>query len=177
VWRAIVFVSRGTLLLNRPTRSGTCVEINRLKLGHDLREIHADHDTPKIEGRLKFACLTVRNMASIAGKDVADSGLGRWARSQATGSKSSGFSSSPVTGHRFSDACSAFSMSRLSKRWPVFLETTGCWGTSPEMAQYILVLVFLLIVGRAARWRFGDVQARLLAVPWRRRERLLCQDL
>ena len=29
-------------------------------------------------------------------------------------------------------------MSRLSKRWPVFLLTTGCWGISPEMAQYIL---------------------------------------
>ena len=95
----------------------------------------------QIEGRLKFACLTGWNIASIAGKDVADSGLGRWARSQATGNKSSGFNSSPVTGHRFSEAWSAFSMSRLSKRWPDFRLTTGCWGTSPEMAQYILALV------------------------------------
>ena len=107
----------------------------------DLRAMHSDHDTPKIEGRLKFACLTGWNIASIAGKDVADSGLGRWARSQATGNKSSGLSSSPVTGHRFSDACNAFSIKRRSKRWPVFRLTTGCWGTSPEMAQYILALV------------------------------------
>ena len=101
---------------------------------------HADHE---IEGRLKSDFLTVWNIASIAGSDVAESGLGRWARSQATGSRSSGFNSSPVTGHRFSEACNAFSINLLSKRWPVFLLTTGCWGISPEMAQYILALVFL----------------------------------
>ena len=32
-------------------------------------------------------------------------------------------------------------MRRRSNKWPVFLLTTGCWGTSPEMAQYILALV------------------------------------
>ena len=89
-------------------------------------------------------------MASMAGKDVADSGLGRWARSQATGSRSSGFNSSPVTGHRFSEACNAFSMRRRSKRCPVFLETTGCWGISPEMAQYILAFFFFVELMGAA---------------------------
>ena len=64
-------------------------------------------------------------------------------------------------------------MSRLSKRWPVFLETTGCWGTSPEMAQYILAGAFR-VVGVALR---GSLALGLfrrglcwqsLAVPGRR---------
>ena len=41
-------------------------------------------------------------------------------------------------------------MSRRSNRCPVFLETTGCWGISPEMAQYILALVFCVLGGGAA---------------------------
>ncbi len=104
-------------------------------------------------------------MASIAGKDVADSGRGRWARSQATGSRSSGFSSSPVTGHRFSEACKAFSISRRSKRWPVFLETTGCWGISPEMAQYILAVVFS-VVGAARRGSLALLEVFRRGLYW-----------
>ena len=93
--------------------------------------------------------------------DVAESGLGLWARSQATGNRSSGLSSSPVTGHRFSEACSAFSMRRRSKRWPVFRLTTGCWGISPEMAQYIFLCLFLCCGGvRRGSLALGDVQAR-----------------
>ena len=125
---------------------------------------HADHE---IEGRLKSDFLTVWNIASIAGSDVAESGLGRWARSQATGSRSSGFNSSPVTGHRFSEAWSAFSIKRRSNKCPVFLLTTGCWGISPEMAQYIF-LAFGFLFNRWARCSLAllaQAARDLLVVP------------
>ena len=54
-------------------------------------------------------------------------------------------------------------MRRLSKRCPVFLLTTGCWGISPEMAQYIfLEIVFVLWGVRRGSLALGDVQARPL---------------
>ena len=64
-------------------------------------------------------------------------------------------------------------MSRRSNRCPVFLETTGCWGISPEMAQYILTGASLVesrrrggLAGALEMFRRG-----LCYRPWRTQSR------
>lgn len=56
---------------------------------------------------------------------------GRTTRADWMGSRSSGSSSSPVMGS-FPFSSMYFSISRFSKTVPVFLETTGSSGASPE---------------------------------------------